>query len=73
MLTLQMRGGERIDKNTPEAAIKKARAVASSQLEYLDASYKRILNPHIYKVSITEELKEFKMSFIKDNIDQTQK
>ena len=73
MLTLQMKGGERIDKNTPEAAIKKARAVASSQLEYLDASYKRILNPHIYKVSITEELKEFKMSFIKDNIDQTQK
>ena len=50
--------------SSPEFALKKARAVASAQLEYLDASYKRILNPRIYKVSITENLKSFKMLFI---------
>lgn len=69
MLVLHMKGGKRLHSSTPEAALKKARAVASAQLEYLDASYKRILNPHIYKVSVTEELKSFKMLFIKDNKD----
>ena len=38
-----------------------------SQLETLDASFKRILNPHIYKVSITEKLKDLKLDFIKKN------
>ncbi|MBR4999243.1 MAG: hypothetical protein IKY10_05115, partial [Clostridia bacterium] len=31
-------------------------------------SYKRILNPHIYKVSITENLKDLKLDFINKNI-----
>ena len=38
------------------------------QLETLDESYKRILNPHIYKVSITEKLKDLKLKFIHENI-----
>ncbi|MBR1536718.1 MAG: hypothetical protein IJ630_07255, partial [Treponema sp.] len=29
---------------------------------------KRILNPHIYKVSLTEKMKELKMEFIKARI-----
>ena len=31
-----------------------------------DDSYKRILNPHIYKVSISEKLKDLKLSFLKN-------
>ena len=38
------------------------------QLAGFDESYKRILNPHIYKVSITEELKNLKIDFIRKNI-----
>ena len=38
------------------------------QLAYLDATYKRILNPHIYKVSITEKLKDLKLQFISERI-----
>ncbi|NLK46245.1 MAG: nicotinate phosphoribosyltransferase [Treponema sp.] len=66
MLTLQMKGGKRLQRSSPKEELKKARAVASSQLEYFDASYKRILNPHIYKVSITDELKSLKMSLIQN-------
>ena len=64
MLVLHMKNGKRLHNLTPEFALKKARAVASAQLEYLDVSYKRILNPRIYKVSITENLKSFKMLLI---------
>ena len=39
-----------------------------SQLEAFDESYKRILNPHIYKVSLTEKLMNLKKDFIEKNI-----
>jgi len=39
-----------------------------SQLEAFDESYKRILNPHIYKVSLTEALMKLKKDFIEKNI-----
>ena len=38
------------------------------QLECFDESYKRILNPHIYKVSLSENLKQLKKMFIEANI-----
>ena len=45
-----------------------SRKTMREQLETFDESYKRLLNPHIYKVSITEKLKDLKLRFIKDNI-----
>ncbi|WP_198803367.1 hypothetical protein [Campylobacter fetus] len=33
-----------------------------------DESYKRILNPHVYKVSISKALKELKVKFVEQNI-----
>ena len=48
--------------------MRKARETMQKQLESFDASYKRILNPHIYKVSLTEAMKELKMEFIKARI-----
>ena len=45
-----------------------SRAVMEKQLNTLDESYKRLLNPHIYKVSLTETLKDMKLEFINKNI-----
>ncbi len=61
--------GERTQPK-PDAvvALRKARETLVKQLEYLDPTYKRILNPHIYKVSITEKLKELKLKFIAERI-----
>lgn len=53
---------------SPAECLQKARQTLVNQLEYLDPTYKRILNPHIYKVSITEELKELKLKFISERI-----
>lgn len=38
------------------------------QLANLDSSYKRFINPHIFKVSISEELKNLKLTFIQERI-----
>jgi nicotinate phosphoribosyltransferase len=36
------------------------------ELESFDMSYKRLLNPHIYKVSITKQLRTLKLNLIKN-------
>lgn len=72
MLDKQMENGKRINPSeNAAAALKKARITAESQLEYFDSTYKRILNPHIYKVSISEKLKNLKLDFIKKNIERS--
>lgn len=69
LLKLKMQNGKRTTEViSPEAQIKKSRENLMNQLEKLDGSYKRILNPHIYKVSISEAEKELKMNFIKANL-----
>jgi nicotinate phosphoribosyltransferase len=42
------------------------RALAKYDLETFDGSYKRILNPHIYKVSVMPKLRELKLDLIKN-------
>ena len=48
--------------------IRKSRKLMEKQLDSFDESYKRILNPHIYKVSLSENLKDLKKMFIEANI-----
>lgn len=36
-------------------------------LEEFDASYKRLLNPHIYKISVSEKLRDLKLDLIEHN------
>ena len=69
MLHCVLKGGKRVEaaRSAPEQ-LRIARDTMRAQLETLDASYKRILNPHIYKVSLTEQLKNLKMQFIKDRL-----
>lgn len=61
-------GNRTVKAPSSKEAIFAARENAKKQLETIDSSYKRILNPHIYKVSITEELKALKLGFIEARI-----
>ncbi|MCL2833257.1 MAG: nicotinate phosphoribosyltransferase [Treponema sp.] len=42
------------------------RSNLSREIEFLDQSYKRLLNPHVYKVSVSERLRVLKMELIKN-------
>jgi nicotinate phosphoribosyltransferase len=42
------------------------RAHSAADLETFDSTYKRLLKPHIYKVSITEKLRALKMNLIEN-------
>lgn len=69
MLRLVVRNGKRVGEKRDEAeSLRTARGTMQRQLETFDASYKRILNPHIYKVSLTEAMKNLKMEFINARI-----
>jgi len=69
LLKKVIENGERTSPEPdPAVCLRKARENLQRQLSYLDSSYKRILNPHIYKVSITDELKELKLKFISERI-----
>lgn len=69
LLKKKLENGKRIAPRLPEKEqLKLSKEKMAQELETLDPSYKRILNPHIYKVSITEKLKDLKLSFIKANL-----
>jgi nicotinate phosphoribosyltransferase len=57
-----MRGGEKA-KTLP--GIKESQQYLAHRLEHFDGTYLRLLNPHIYKVSVTERLKDLKLGLIK--------
>ena len=59
LLNLKIKAGKRVCEPQDLHAIKK---YAKGQLNCLDSTSKRILNPHIYKVSLTEKLKDLKQS-----------
>ena len=69
LLKKKMENGKRLSPRLPDSEqLKLSRKTMTEQLDTFDESYKRILNPHIYKVSLTEELKDLKKEFIKKNI-----
>ena len=69
LLKKRIENGKRIaDRKSDAEQLKLSRATMQSQLKAFDESYKRILNPHIYKVSITEGLKDLKVKFIEENL-----
>jgi nicotinate phosphoribosyltransferase len=51
---------------SPEPSLEDIRAKVRGELDSLDHSYKRILNPHIYKVSFTAKLRDLKLDLIKN-------
>jgi len=44
--------------------LEEIKAYAASDLESFDSTYKRLLNPHIYKVSVTDKLRSLKLELI---------
>lgn len=69
LLKKKLENGKRLTERLPEKEqLNLSKEKMIQELETLDPSYKRILNPHIYKVSITEKLKDLKLSFIKANL-----
>jgi nicotinate phosphoribosyltransferase len=47
-----------------QPSLEEIKAFATSDLESFDSTYKRLLNPHIYKVSITDKLRSLKLELI---------
>jgi nicotinate phosphoribosyltransferase len=55
-------------KTLAKTGLGEIRERVNRDLDSLDSSYKRLLNPHIYKVSITERLRELKLKLIHDHL-----
>ncbi len=67
LLKLCVKNGERC---APAPSLPDIRARVRSQLETFDGSYKRLLNPHVYKVSVTERVKDLKLSLIREYLGE---
>ena len=68
MLKKRIENGKRTEKRLPDSEqLRVSRATMMEQMETFDGSYKRILNPHIYKVSLSEGLRNMKLDFINAN------
>ena len=62
LLNLVMHNGTR---TTPPRTLETIRSACLRNLDALDTTYKRIINPHIYRVSISERLKSEKDRMMK--------
>ena len=65
----------RLEEGEPVRAapsLKEIRARAAAELESLDQSYRRLLNPHVYKVSMTAKLRGLKLELIKNCLGDPQ-
>jgi len=61
MLKKRIENGILLGEQPP---LEKIKAYATSDLESFDSTYKRLLNPHIYKVSVTDKLRSLKLELI---------
>ena len=61
LLGKKMEAGRRVSERRE---LKDIQAYALSALEHLHKSYKRQINPHIYKVSLSKRLRDLKMDLI---------
>jgi len=67
LLTERLRNGKSLEGESPLSDIRER---VRRGLLCLDQSYKRILNPHIYKVSVTERLRSLKLGLIKNYLGE---
>ncbi|GMO37464.1 MAG: nicotinate phosphoribosyltransferase [Termitinemataceae bacterium] len=58
-----MEGGKQISQNP---SLSEVQDFCKKELQTFDASYKRLLNPHIFKVAITTKLRTLKLDLIKN-------
>ena len=67
LLRERLREGKPTEK---EHSLAEIREQVNRGLESLDHSYKRFLNPHLYKVSITGRLRSLKLELIKNHLGE---
>ena len=67
LLKEKLKGGKALGNVT---SLRDIQARLKKEIEFLDQSHKRILNPHIYKVSITERLRALKLELIKNYLGE---
>jgi len=65
LLKKRLEGGALTQSQPTLAEIKKR---VQSDLESFDSTYKRLLNPHVYKVSITDKLRSLKLGLIQKHL-----
>ena len=65
LLTLRMKDG-RILSDSPPMQTLRERAIA--ELDGLDDTYKRLINPHVYRVSMSTGLRDLKTRLIRGNL-----
>jgi len=65
LLKKRICNGQLTTEAQPLAAIK---AYSAKDLDSFDSTYKRLLNPHIYKVSMTEKLRALKLDLIQKHL-----
>ena len=63
LLEKVMENGKRLSEPVPLEDIK---AFRQSEIDSLDRTYRRLLNPHTYKVSLSENLKNHKSKLINE-------
>ena len=69
LLKPRLKKGKRVcERLSNKEQLENARKTLTEQLKTFDTSYQRILNPHIYKVSLSEKLKNLKLDFIEERI-----
>jgi nicotinate phosphoribosyltransferase len=61
LLKMRLNKGQR---QGPRLTLAEIRSFSGQELETFDPTYKRILNPHVYKVSMTEKLRSMKLKLI---------
>ncbi len=70
LLTKKMENGRRL---YPEPHIREIQNRATDFLSEFDKSYKRQINPHIYKVSLSSKLRELKTKLIRESKEERNK
>jgi len=69
LLKKKINQGERMEK---QPSLEEIKAYAVNGLEEFDSTYKRLLNPHIYKVSVTDKLRALKLELIQKHLGKKQ-
>jgi nicotinate phosphoribosyltransferase len=67
LLSLCMKSGQAVQKPSSLAAIQ---ARATAELDRLDDTYKRLINPHVYRVSLSDGLNELKSRLIRESLSR---
>jgi len=70
MLELRMKNGQAV---SPNPSLRELQMVVKESLATFHGSYKRMMNPHIYKVSLSRKLKDLKVRLTLEGREKSQR